>query len=70
MMAMMMKSTKRQPGCQSCPTGLSVRDYTEQPSFKKEEKKERKKKFSLKPNLNLYLDTKEMTTPSLCKRGA
>ena len=48
MMAMMMKSTKRQPGCQSCPTGLSVRDYTEQPSFKKRRKKNEKVFFEAK----------------------
>ena len=48
MMAMMMKSTKRQPGCQSCPTGLSVRDYTEQPSFKKRRKKKEKVFFEAK----------------------
>ena len=48
MMAMMMKSTKRQPGCQSCPTGLSVRDYTEQPSFKKRRKKKKKVFFEAK----------------------
>ena len=47
-MMAMMRSTKRQPGCQSCPTGLSVRDYTEQPSFKKRRKKKEKVFFEAK----------------------